>query len=504
MGKNTVRRPRGTRDFGPAEMQVWRQVESLLRQTAGRFGYREIATPTFEHLDLFTRKSGEEIIDQLYCFEDKGGRTMALRPELTAAVMRFFSEEMAFQPKPVKVFYFGNCFRYERPQKGRYREFWQFGAESIGASSPSATAEIIALANRSILAAGLNKGVLRIGHLGILKGLLERLGANEKAVMVLIDKGNTEGLMDYFADRGYPDVNLLIDILGLITDPNALEKARVMLLGEPKENEFRMIDGLDDGSVDNDHDIESGPRPMWREMVREGFESLERVTTLLDRSGIRYIIDFGIARGLDYYTGIVFEVDVPSLGAEKQICGGGEYDLNEAFGLNIKGASGFAIGFDRLRMALEAEGVTFPEEVPLVGIIPLLGGPKGGEQGGPQNGQPRGQMTNQPYVQHIGQPQVPGTLDTNIPTIADLSFSLAMDLRRAGIDTELEVSGRGLKKALSRMNDIGVRYTIIIGEEELETGNVMLRDMSTGDQMEIGADGVLAHIREAIKAENGT
>lgn len=463
MGKNSVRRPRGTRDFGPGEMQTWRQVEVILRRTATEFGYREVATPTFEHLDLFTGKSGEEIIDQLYTFEDKGGRTMALRPELTAAVLRFFSEEMAFLPKPVKVFYFGNCFRYERPQKGRYREFWQFGAECIGTDTGEAAGEIIALAHRSIQATGLRKCVLRIGHLGILKGLLERLWANDKAVMTLIDKGNTEGLVDYFTDNGLTDVKLLVDMLGLITDPKALEKGRSMLLGAERisevnggENGEAGMTGFEETGIDDDHDIESGPRPMWREMVREGFESLERVSAMLERSGIRHIIDYGIARGLDYYTGIVFEIDVPSLGAEKQICGGGEYNLNDLFSMNIKGTSGFAVGFDRLRMALEGEGVSFPETRPMVGIIPTQG-------------------------------------------TADTAFVISMELRRSGIGTDLEVSGRGLKKALSRMNDIGVKFTIIIGESELADGKVVVRDMTSGDQEEIELNAVKEHFLHIIE-----
>ena len=454
MGNESVRRPRGTRDFGPREMFARRQVESILREVAGSFGYGEIATPTFEHLDLFTGKSGEEIVDQLYTFEDKGGRSLCLRPELTAAAIRFFSEEMAYLPKPVKIFYHGNCFRYERPQKGRYREFWQFGAECIGTDTPQAFAEIIALAYEGVRRTGLRKCVLRIGHLGILKGLLEKLNANGKAVMTLIDKGNTEGISDYFYDKGLNDVQLLLDMLALMEDPDALVEGRKLLLQEPDagketgELAGRVPGTASEIGIGQHGDVEDdSPTPEWELMVRSGFDSLAMVSRILDESGIAHIIDFGIARGLDYYTGIVFEIDVPSLGAEKQICGGGEYNLNELFSMNVKGTSGFAIGFDRLLLALENDAVEFTIPAPLVGIVPMSG-------------------------------------------CEVTAFTLASGLRRAGVGTELEVAGKGLKKSLKRMNELGVRFTVIIGERELEKGNVILRDMTSGEQEEIALQDV--------------
>ncbi|MBW1933503.1 MAG: ATP phosphoribosyltransferase regulatory subunit, partial [Deltaproteobacteria bacterium] len=133
-----VSKPRGTRDFAPDEMERRRAVEKRMRQVFESYGYREIATPTMEHMELFTMKSGEGIIDETYSFHDKSGRMLALRPELTAPTMRFYMEKMRMSPKPLKVYYFGNCFRYDRPQKGRYREFWQMGCELIGTDKPEA------------------------------------------------------------------------------------------------------------------------------------------------------------------------------------------------------------------------------------------------------------------------------------------------------------------------------------------------------------------------------
>ncbi len=422
MGNRRVNRPRGTRDFTPEAMGKRRQVEDILRRVSENFGYREIATPTFEHLELFTMKSGEEVVEQLYAFEDRGKRKMALRPELTAAAMRLFSEEMAFLPRPVKVYYFGNCFRYERPQKGRYREFWQFGAECIGLSTPLAAAEIAALAYHAIRSTGLKNFVLRLGHLEVLRGILDGLGIEQKTAMTLIDKGDLTGLHEFFLESGVLGEEILMDFLNLKGQSDAIERARGMTEGLTR--------------------------------VTEGLARLEEISNLLKAAGIEHIIDFGIARGLDYYTGMVFEVDVPSLGAEKQVCGGGEYNLNDIFGLNVDGTSGFAIGFDRLMLALENEGIEFPAASPLVGVIPMSGTGKE-------------------------------------------AFVLAQALREAGIPTELELTGRALKKALSRMK--GTRFTIIVGESELERGNVVLRDMTNGEQTEVPFKEVVGVVKESLK-----
>ena len=138
--------PRGTRDFTSEEMQKRRYIEEVIRKTFDTFGYQEVQTPTFETLELFTAKSGESIVEELYSFTDKGGRNLTLRPELTAPVMRLYVDKLQMEPKPLKLYYFGSCYRYDRPQKGRYREFKQAGCEIIGTSTPEAYAELIALA----------------------------------------------------------------------------------------------------------------------------------------------------------------------------------------------------------------------------------------------------------------------------------------------------------------------------------------------------------------------
>jgi histidyl-tRNA synthetase len=149
-----LQKPRGTRDFLPDEMEARRHVELKLRNVARCYGYREVCTPEFEDLELFTMRSGEGIIEEMYVFEDKGGRKLALRPEITAAVIRMYINEAKVAPKPLRWCYFADCFRYERPQKGRYRQFWQFGVELIGADTAAADAETIMLASDMLNATG--------------------------------------------------------------------------------------------------------------------------------------------------------------------------------------------------------------------------------------------------------------------------------------------------------------------------------------------------------------
>ena len=166
-----LQKPRGTRDFLPDEMEARRAVEWRLREVSRQWGYREICTPEFEDLELFTMRSGEGIIGEMYVFEDKGGRKMALRPEITAAVIRMYINEAKVAPKPLRWCYYADCFRYERPQKGRYRQFWQFGVELIGADTAAADAEVIMLAADMLNSTGVTYE-LKVGHLSLMRNLV--------------------------------------------------------------------------------------------------------------------------------------------------------------------------------------------------------------------------------------------------------------------------------------------------------------------------------------------
>ncbi|MGY8698556.1 MAG: histidine--tRNA ligase, partial [Candidatus Poseidoniales archaeon] len=313
-----VQRPRGTRDFTPKVMARRLAFEQLLEERARRHGFSRIQTPIFESLDLFTAKSGPGIISQLYAFEDKSERPLTLRPELTAPVMRMIAEEgMQMLQKPLRLSYYGQCYRYEESKKGRYREFFQYGVELVGESGPLAEAEVIALAIDMLDACGLENWEIRIGHVGILKGALTGLGlsaetpegANEPPVasaMRFLDKGDDAGLAKLFTDNGInPDntapLRALADLEGGIET-----------LGPARE----ILTSLEGVSLEALDDLQT---------------TLEAVTALAPTPP-SLAVDLTVARGLDYYTGMVFEVKVPELGGEGQVLGGGSYKLLHLFG----------------------------------------------------------------------------------------------------------------------------------------------------------------------------
>ncbi|MBR6871790.1 MAG: ATP phosphoribosyltransferase regulatory subunit, partial [Candidatus Methanomethylophilaceae archaeon] len=180
--------PRGTRDFLPDEMEKRRFYENELRHVAKTFGFREVETPIFEDAELFILRSGPNVLKELYAFKDKGDREIALRPEMTAPAIRMFVNNMSNDPKPIKIFYFGQCFRYERPQSGRYREFFQFGAELIGSATPETDAEVISMAASMIKALGLNEYKIRIGHIGVLRQRIADIGVPKERTAEVLQK----------------------------------------------------------------------------------------------------------------------------------------------------------------------------------------------------------------------------------------------------------------------------------------------------------------------------
>jgi len=398
-GRAAVQRPKGTRDFLPADMEKRRWLETNFRKTAGLFGFREVATPAFEHVELFTLRSGPQIIEDMYDFRDKGGRHLALRPELTAPTMRLFIEGMTGDPKPLKLFYFGNCFRYEQPQKGRYREFWQFGAEILGAKRVAGEVELLCLADACLKASGLKRYVLRIGHVGVLRNVLEDAGVpagKQAPLMPIIDKGDHDHLKAALEDLG-ADCGHVMDVLGS-------HGGREILSNVPGSGLGEVLDGLASAGVGG------------------------------------YVIEPGIARGLDYYTGMVFEADVPDLGAEKQVLGGGTYALSEVLGGERIESTGFAIGFDRVLVALDAQ------EVPI----------------------PRSRLDY--YLIPMG------------PSERPLALEALAALRRSGLSADIDISDRNLSKALKYASSSGAQNAVIIGESERTSGNLTVRNLASGQQ----------------------
>ena len=406
--------PRGTRDFTSKDMQKRKLVEERIRNTFKKFGYRQVQTPIFETLELFTAKSGEQITDEIYSFQDKGGRNLALRPELTAPVMRMYVEKLQMEPKPLKLFYFGNCFRYDRPQKGRYREFMQAGCEIIGTGTNEAYAELISMAYKIIKDVGLKNLKLNIGNLNILKSMFKKLKINDekqKYLIPLIDKEMFEDVLEALQDFGIKpsDASEFLDIL--------------------QTEDFQKISEY----VKND------------KSVKDEIEKMQQILDLIEKSFKikEFNVKISIVRGLDYYKGIVFEIEAPELGAEKQLCGGGAYELVELFGGSETPTAGFAIGFDRTLLALETEGYKFPDEKLDVFVVPF----------------------NEDLLKN--------------------ALEIANTLRENGIETDIDLMRRGIGKSLKYASAINAQKAVIIGPDEIKENSVTVKNLKTGEQKQI-------------------
>ncbi len=394
-----LQKPRGTRDFLPDEMEQRREIEGRMREIGRRWGYREICTPEFEELELFTIRSGEGIIQEMYVFEDKGGRMMALRPELTAPVLRMYVNEGKNLPKPLRWYYFADCFRYERPQKGRYRQFWQFGVELIGVDSALAEAEIILLAEEILSTTGISFSI-HVGHLALMRSMLSGVSEPEQRIIrKFLDKKDFDGLADHLSQKGMQD---LYNSLTRLASSRNLQEV-FAITGDLPER-----------------------------------ERIEELFSILDQSGIPYTLDPAIARGLDYYTGMVFEIFANNLGTENQVLGGGTYRLAHLFGGEDTPSCGFAIGFDRVMVSR-------------------------GDQGPPRR-------------------LIAGIAHT--PEGRDWALTVARTLRAAGIRTELDLSGRSIGQQLSRISK-SADYALIIGERENTTQMVTVKELLSGVQKQL-------------------
>lgn len=404
-----LQKPRGTRDFLPAEMAQRRHIERRMRTIAQSFGYGEIQTPMFEEQELFTLKSGEGIIGEMYAFEDKGGRKIALRPEVTAAVVRAYVNEAQVAPKPLRWYYFAECFRYERPQKGRYRQFWQFGCELIGADSAAADAEVIALAYELLKSSGV-RFVLKIGHLAPMKHMLRDLDAGEqKKVMAALDKR---------------DMDLLKTTLDAIDHPDLYEPLTTLITAETLDQVWQVTGDIPEKS------------------------RIEETFRYLTAQNIPFVQNFGIARGLDYYTGMVFEGFADNLGAENQILGGGVYRLAHLFGGKDVPSCGFAIGFDRVMVSL---GEITPDAAPVVAVVAT-------------------------------------------PQTRTAAYTAATAFRSAGITVVMDVMDRSFGAQISSALKSGAAYAALIGEKEAAAGTITLKNLEQAAQQEMSLADAVAEV----------
>ncbi len=424
-----VQRPRGTRDFTPAVMNRRLAFEKLLETKALTHGFKRVQTPIFETLDLFTAKSGPGVVKQLYAFQDKSDRSLTLRPELTAPVMRMVSDEMRSSPKPLRLSYFGQCFRYEESKKGRYREFFQYGVELIGASGPLAEAEVVSLAIDMLDACGLQDYEVRIGHVGILRDILTGLGLSQDgepespvaSAMRFLDKGDWNGLSELFSTKGIDssatqNLKTLSELDGGI---ETLESAREIL-----SSMNVALDSVDDLSS-----------------LLSSIESLAPNPPSMK-------VNLCVARGLDYYTGMVFEVNVAELGGEGQVLGGGSYKLLHLFGLeDLDPSCGFGLGFDRVLLALESQA----ERASRTEVVP-------------------------------GETPEPSTLMLPFKVDASSVLAIVKNLRDIGHNVELDLRGKNIGKSLDWASKNGFTNVIIVGPQDVENQQCSVKNLISGEQ----------------------
>ncbi len=407
-----INKPRGTEDILPSDSPLWRKIEQTAHNVCQKFGFKEIRTPVFEDTSLFQRGVGDTtdvVQKEMYTFEDKGGRSITLRPEGTASLARSFIENSLYaNPQPTKLYYIISCYRYEKPQSGRLREFHQFGIECFGGSSDATDAEIISLA------------LMFFNELGIknLKLNINSIGCPE------CKKTYNEKLRSYF--EGYKDK--LCD-----TCKTRLEK-----------NPMRIIDCKSEICSD----ISKDAPKMIDNLCDDCDAHFKKTIAYLDALGIEHTINPDIVRGLDYYTRTVFEITSDALGAQSTVCGGGRYNgLVEELGGKPTEGIGFAIGLERLVMIMKSQGL-YDDPVANTDI----------------------------FIASIG--------DT--PDIA--AQKLVYDLRNMGIHAERDLCDRSVKAQMKYANKIGSRFSIVLGEDEINANSAEIKNMETGEVTTVTVD----------------
>lgn len=330
--------PKGTKDVLPEESYKWQYIEKVIKEVCDSYGYREIRTPVFEHTELFERGVGDTtdvVQKEMYTFEDKGGRSITLRPEGTAPAVRSYIENSLYaMPQPIKMFYMTSCYRYERPQAGRLREFHQFGIEAFGTDKPSIDAEIVSLAMELFDRLGIKGLELNINSIGCPEC---RKAYHQKL---------KEYLKEYINDL-CPTCH-----------------------GRYEKNPLRILDC----KVDKHKEVIKNAPVLLEYICDDCRQHFEVFKTYLDSMNIDYRIDPEIVRGLDYYTRTVFEFISNEIGAQGTVCGGGRYDgLIEQLGGPPTPGIGFGLGLERLLLTLESQGIKIPQPEPVKIYIANIG-----------------------------------------------------------------------------------------------------------------------------------
>ena len=335
-----LQKPKGTQDILPADSANWQYVENVARETFKKYNYGEIRTPMFEHYEVISRSVGDTtdiVTKEMYDFHDKGDRHITLRPEGTAPVVRSYVENKLFAPevqKPVKVYYIGSMFRYERPQAGRLREFHQLGVECFGSKNPATDVETIAMAYQLFNTLGIKDVTLHLNSLG-----------------------NTESRLAYR--------QALIDYLTPMRESLSKDSQRRL-----DENPLRVLDSKE---KEDKVAVENAPS-ILDYLDEESQAHFDEVRTMLDSLNIPYVIDTNMVRGLDYYNHTIFEFITTIDKSELTICAGGRYDsLVEYFGGPETAGFGFGLGLERLLLVLDKQGIELPVEENLDVYIAVLG-----------------------------------------------------------------------------------------------------------------------------------
>jgi histidyl-tRNA synthetase len=411
--------PRGTVDILPEEQSFWRYIEQKIAHITQLYGYERIDPPVFEDTRLFIKGTGEttDIVQkEMYTFEDKSGNSLTLKPEGTPSASRVYLEHGYMNlPQPVKLFYLSPIFRYERPQAGRYRQHYQFGAEAIGEADTSLDAEVIDMAWQFLTSLGLKDLLLFINSIGC---------PQCRPAYLKI-------LRDYFA--GHIDE--------ICTDCKARLDRNVLRLLDCKEAACQKVAAQAPKSIDS--------------LCPDCAGHFGKLKGYLQTLGLPFEVNSNLVRGLDYYTRTVFEIQPQDQRAQSTICGGGRYDgLIETLGGKPTPGIGFAIGFERIILNLKKQGVP-PPAIPAPKV----------------------------FIAHIGE------------TAREEALLLAAQLRRGGIGVIVATSSKSLKAQLRQANNLKIPKAVIIGDDEVKTATVILRDMATSQQTPVSMKELAAELR---------
>lgn len=407
---------KGTEDVLPKDSYRWQFVEDVMRKESAAYGFKEIRTPVFEHTELFARGVGQTtdvVQKEMYTFDTKGGESVTLRPEGTAGAARAVLEHgLVNDSLPIKASYFVSCYRYEKPQAGRLREFHQFGLECYGTQSPVADAELICAAQSIFDRLGIKQLRLEINSIGCPTCRAEY----HKAL-----KGYFGGCKDELCE----------------TCNSRLEK-----------NPMRILDCKSPICSK----IAQGAPKITDYLCDECKEHFASVQKYLDAAGVEYTVNPTIVRGLDYYTKTVFEFVTDFIGAQGTVCGGGRYDgLIEELGGKHLPSLGFAMGIERLLMLMDKQGIEIPK---------------------------------------------PSTCDLYVAVMGESaslkSFEIIKAVRSCGLIAETDVVGRGLRAQMKYADKIGAKFSMVLGDNEIEQGKAVIKNMSSGEQTEIVLDDTFA------------